>query len=114
MQCKMRFTGREVPQRVRRPVLTPVIADRAYDSDPLREQLRQDGYLLISPHRKNRVKAPSNDGRRLRRYQRRWIVERSIAWLHSFRRVTTRHEYYSFIFTGFVQLACALIAVSRF
>jgi hypothetical protein len=28
---------------------TPVIADRAYDSDPLREQLRRDGFTLIAP-----------------------------------------------------------------
>jgi transposase len=57
---------------------------------------------------------PTNDGRRLHRYKRRWIVERSIAWLHSFRRLTTRYEYHSYIFDGFVHLACALMAVSRF
>jgi transposase len=103
-----------IPEGVALPVETPLVADRAYDSDPLRERLRQDGFVLISPHRSNRVAEPTNDGRRLRRYKRRWIIERTFAWMHSFRRLTIRHEYYSFIFDGFVHLACALIAISRF
>jgi transposase len=103
-----------IPAAVALPAETPLVADRAYDSDPLRERLRQDGFVLISPHRSNRVAEPTNDGRRLRRYKRRWIIERTFAWMHSFRRLTTRHEYYSFIFDGFVHLACALIAISRF
>jgi transposase len=102
-----------IPEGVALPLQTPVIVDRSYDSDPLRADLDEHDFILISPHRKNRVKKPTNDGRRMRRYQRRWLVERSIAWLHSFRRVTTRREYYSFLFTGFVHLACALIAISR-
>jgi transposase len=102
-----------IPEGVSLPNETPVILDRSYDSDPLRAEMKEENFTLISPHRKNRIKEPTNDGRRLRRYKRRWLVERTIAWLHSFRRVTTRHEYYSFVFTGFVHLACALIAISR-
>ncbi|WP_425618101.1 transposase [Anatilimnocola sp. NA78] len=45
--------------------------------------------LLICPHRRGRVQPPTQDGRPLRRYRRRWIIERTISWLHSFRRLVT-------------------------
>jgi transposase len=102
----------EIPVDVPLPV--PVIADKGYDSDPLRARLAEDGFDLISPHRGNRTKPATVDGRKLRRYRRRWLVERTNAWLHNFRRVATRWEFYSFIHHGFVQLACAFIALSRF
>jgi len=91
----------------------PVLADRAYDSDPLRAELAAGGYRLLAPHRRNRTRPPTNDGRRMRRYRRRWVAERTFGWLHSYRRVLTRHEWYSYIHTGFVHLACALIALRR-
>jgi hypothetical protein len=53
-----------------------VIADRAYDSDPLRARLAARGIELIAPHRWNRSKPRQQDGRALRRYRRRWKVER--------------------------------------
>ena len=56
-----------------------VIADRGYDSNPLRKQLARRGIELIVPHRRNRRKPPPQDGRALRRYKRRWTVERTIA-----------------------------------
>jgi transposase len=92
---------------------TPVLADRAYDSDPLRKDLEARGYRLIAPHRKNRTKPSSNDGRRLRRYRRRYVVERTFAWMQSFRRVATRYEWYCHLYDGFVALACAFIALSK-
>jgi transposase len=66
--------------RAGRPRQKPlrVIADKAYDSDPLRKRLRQRGIELICPHKKNRVRPATQDGRALRRYRRRWIVERTI------------------------------------
>ena len=72
-----------------------LIYDKAADSQKLRDRLADQGIDLICPHRefKNR-KHTTQDGRKLRRYKRRWIVERSIAWLHNFRRVVTRWEYH--------------------
>ena len=96
----------------RRPRL--LIYDRAADSDPLRERLLHRGIELISPHRKNRVKPNTQDGRKLRRYQRRWKVERSISWIQNFRRIVTRYEYHAHLFHGFVQLACLVITLNRF
>ena len=45
-----------------------LIGDRAYDSDPLDEQLRRHGIEMIAPHRSNRSKPATQDGRRFRRY----------------------------------------------
>ena len=70
-----------------------VIADRGYDSDPLRRRLRRRGIELIVPYRENNQHRRYEDGRKLRRYKRRWIVERTNAWLGQFRRPLVRHEY---------------------
>jgi len=91
-----------------------LVGDRAYDSDPLDDSLRQEGIELIAPHRSNRVKAPTQDRRRLRRYARRWLVERFFAWLQWQRRILVRWEYYPQNFLGFVQLASLVILFRRF
>jgi len=69
-----------------------VIADKAYDSDPLRERLRQRGIKLICPHKRNRVRPATQDGRVLRRHKRRWIVERTNARLENFRRLFVHYD----------------------
>ena len=45
-----------------------LIGDRAYDSDPLDDDLRKDGIEMVAPHRSNRRTCATQDGRRLRRY----------------------------------------------
>ena len=57
----------------------------------------------------NRVRPQTQDGRPLRRYGRRWKMERLNAWLLNYRRVLVRWEYHLENFLGFVQLACVLI-----
>jgi transposase len=91
----------EQPQRL--------IGDKAYDSDPLDAELAERGIELIAPHKANRVKPPTQDGRVLRRYRRRWKVERLWAWLQNFRRVATRFDYHVENFLGFVHLGCIKI-----
>lgn len=44
-----------------------LIGDKAYDSDPLDIRLAERGIEMIAPHRKNRKKAKTQDGRPLRR-----------------------------------------------
>jgi len=58
-----------------------LIGDGAYDSDPLDDELRETGTRMIAPHKKNRKKPKTQDGREFRRYKRRWIVERFFAWM---------------------------------
>jgi len=86
-----------------------LIGDKAYDSDPLDAALAERGIELISPHRSNRKKPRTQDGRKLRRYKRRWKVERLNAWLQNFRRVATRFDYHVENFLGFVHLGCIKI-----
>jgi transposase len=86
-----------------------LIGDKAYDSDPLDAELARRGIELIAPHRANRKKAPTQDGRKVRRYRRRWKVERLWAWLQNFRRVATRFDYHVENFLGFVHLGCIKI-----
>ena len=82
-----------------------LIGDKAYDSDPLDQKLVEDYDIeLIAPNRRKRSK--TQDGRKLRRYRRRWRVERLFAWMHHFRRLVTRWEYHIDNFLGFVRLAC--------
>lgn len=91
-----------------------LIGDRAYDSDPLYEELAQEGIEMISPNRSNRVKSNRQDGRPLRRYKRRWKIERLFSWLGNFRHLVVRYEYYALNFFGFVQLGCILILLRRY
>ena len=85
-----------------------LIGDRAYDSDPLDRELAAMGVEMISPpHPRRRSKLP--DGRKLRRYKRRWKVERLFAWIFRSRRLVTRYEEKAENFLGLVQLACAQI-----
>lgn len=86
-----------------------LIGDKAYDSDPLDDRLRLQGVELIAPHKANRTKPNTQDGRPLRRYLRRWKMERLFAWLQNFRRLVVRYEYHLDNFLGFVHLGCILI-----
>jgi transposase len=85
-----------------------IIGDAAYDSDPLDRTLAACEIELIAPHRGNRVNI-TQDGRPLRRYSRRWRVERLFAWLQNSRRLVTRYERRSGNFLGFLHLACTII-----
>jgi len=69
---------------------------------------------LICPHRSNRTKPSRQDGRALRRYVRRYRIKRSISWLHNFRRLVTRWEYYADLFQGFLHLTCLFTILKRF
>ena len=96
----------EKPQRL--------IGDKAYDSDPLDALLAVQGIALIAPHRKNRKREATQDGRVLRRYKRRWKVERLFAWLQQFRRLVVRYEWHDDNFLGMVHLACIKILLRQF
>jgi IS5 family transposase len=91
-----------------------LIGDKAYDSDALDEELKEVGIEMIAPHRDNRKSAPTHDGRALRRYKRRWTVERLFAWLQNFRHLVVRYERYLENFLGFVHLGCIMILLRRY
>ena len=96
---------KEKPQRL--------IGDRAYDSDPLDAQPGCLSIEMIAPHRRRRKKPKTQDGRKLRRYKRRWKIERLFAWLGNFRRLVVRYERRVENFLGFVHLGCIIILLKR-
>ena len=86
-----------------------LIGDRAYDSDALDDALEERGIEMIAPHRRNRKKPRTQDGRKLRRYKRRWKIERLFAWLGNFRRLVVRYERRVENYLGLVRLGCIVI-----
>jgi transposase len=78
-----------------------VQGDRAYDSKAHRRALRAKGIRPMLA--KRRTAHGSGLG------TTRWVVERSIAWLHQFRRLKMRHERLPFVHEAFLSLACSMI-----
>lgn len=96
----------EAPERV--------VGDKAYDSDRLDEELAHQGIEMIAPHRGNRkLENITQDGRSLRRYDRRWKVERTISWIQSFRRLCIRSEKSTQLLSEFLHLGCTLLLVKE-
>jgi transposase len=89
--------------KVGRPIQRPqaVLADRAYDSDPHREKLAQRGIVPIIARRN------TEHGSGLGVF--RWVVERTISWLHQYRRLRIRYERRADIHTAFLTLGCIMI-----
>lgn len=74
-------------------------ADKGYDFPRCRQSLRR----ITS--RIDRRGIESSE--RLARTQ--WVVERTLAWLHRFRRLTVRYEWRADIHEAFLTLGCILI-----
>jgi transposase len=89
--------------RINRKRIKPIIVqgDRAYDCQRYRNRLKEKG---ICPQlAKRRTAHGSGLG------ITRWVVERTLAWLHQFRRLRVRYERRDDIHEGFLRLACAMI-----
>lgn len=88
---------------LRRPDL--VQADRAYDSQPHRDVLAKRG--IKSQLARRYTEHGSGLG------VTRWVIERTIAWLHQFRRLRVRYERLPEIHEAFLKLGCAMICWNR-
>lgn len=101
--------------RAGRPRSKPdrLVLDRGYDSNGLRARLAKRGIEPIIPAQKNHPNATHQDGRKLRRYRRRWIVERTFAWLGWCRRLLVRHERLLSVYAAFFHLACAMLTLRQ-
>lgn len=96
----------ETPERI--------VGDKAYDSDKLDEAMAECGVEMIAPHRSNRRKENvTQDGRPLRRYGRRWTVERTIGWIQNYRRLCIRWEKSAKLFQGYLHLSCAILLLKQ-
>lgn len=107
--AEVKLVEATLEQRITAGVPERLIGDKAYDSDRLDERLSQHyGTEMIAPNKINR-RVPTQDGRALRRYRRRWKIERLFAWLFNFRRLVVRYEYHAENFQGFLHLAAVMI-----
>jgi transposase len=83
----------------RRPAA--LLADRGYDFDRYRRELRRRRIRAVIARRG--VMHGSGLGRQ------RWVVERTLAWLHQFKRLRIRWEQRADIHEAFRKLACCLV-----
>ena len=91
------------------------VGNKAYDNNSLDEQLLHErGVKMIASHRLGGKKSPIQDGKKLRRYRRRWKVKSLIAWLQNFWRLVVRYEYHVENFLCMVQLGCIIILLKFF
>jgi transposase len=82
-----------------------LLADRGYDFDKYRRELRRRG---VAPKIARRsTEHGSGLGKE------RWVVERTFAWLHNFRRLRTRYERRAELHLAFMQLGCAVVCQRR-
>ncbi|MFS8981119.1 IS5 family transposase [Cupriavidus necator] len=86
-----------------RPLQKPeaIYADRGYDSERHRQELRERGIKPVL------AKRGTEHGSGLGKY--RWVVERTHAWLHHFRRLRIRFERRGDIHEAFLKLGGCLI-----
>jgi len=91
--CGKRGRPRQRPERVQ--------GDRAYDSDPHRRELRALGIKPVLAERG----VPHGSGLGVFR----WVVERTLSWLHQYRRLRIRYERLPSIHEAFLSLGCSLI-----
>ena len=86
-----------------------LLADRGYDAEHIRVSLRERGIepriVKKRPRGAGRVRDPQAP--------ERWMIERTNAWLHANRRITTRWERRPELYLSFAQLACAVILCRR-
>lgn len=75
---------------------------------------KTDKIELICPHRKNRKRPALQDGRKLRRYRRRWIIERMIAWFRNLRRLAVQWDRHINIYRALFHLAYIRIRIRQF
>ena len=96
----------EVRGKPGRPRQKPdrVQGDRGYDSEPHRKKLRQRGIQPVLAKRR------TAHGSGLGVYC--WVMERTLAWLHQFRRLRIRYERSDAIHEGFMTLATAIICMN--
>ena len=91
----------KVGRRRQRPAV--LYGDRGYDSEQHRQELRRRSIRPVIARRR------TEHGSGLGVY--RWVVERFFSWLHRFRKLRLRTDYYSANHHGLLKLACSLICL---
>jgi transposase len=111
-RAEVQLVEETLSKRFVRGRLLRLIGDKAYDSNQLDAALAKKGIDMIAPH--NPTHRKTQDARKLRRYRRRWLIERVFSWLMKSRRLVIRYEHKAENFLAFLELACAVILLRRF
>jgi len=90
-----------------------IVMDKEFDSDKFRDRIAARGIDPIVPYRYWATQRRYDDKRKLRRYKKRWVIERLFAWLGNFRRLVVRYERKSRMYRAFVHVAFMLIALRQ-
>jgi hypothetical protein len=99
------YTGGEIPARTTPRTTGKLHADKAYDIAELRTWLR--GRSIVPRIARKGIESSEKLG------QHRWVIERSIAWLFGYRRLTSRYEVHAHLFCAFLTLAAALTCYKK-
>jgi transposase len=89
------------------------VMDKEFDSDKFRDRIAARAIDPIIPYRYWATQRRYDDRRKLRRYKKRWVIERLFAWLGNFRRLVVRYERKSRMYQAFVHVAFMLIALRQ-
>ena len=82
-----------------------ILADRGYDYDKHRRELRRRG--IASEIARRNTEHGSGLGRA------RWVIERTFAWLHHFKRLLVRYDRHAEIHEAFLAIGCCLVCFRR-
>jgi transposase len=87
-----------------------LLADRGYDANSLRKQLREAGIVPVIPGRSNRKRVIRYDRKR---YKDRHLIENAFCTLKDFRRIATRYDKLARNFLSAVAIATLICGVNR-
>ena len=90
----------QAPGRLKR-----LVADRGFDANHLRRDLRSAGTVPVIPGRHSRKRPIRHDAVR---YRDRWRIEASFCRLKDFRRIATRYDKLAVSFASAVALAAVI------
>jgi putative transposase len=84
--------------------------DKGYDNPTGHQAAVEHHY---TPHIRRIGEEKFDERRRKRHPARRWVVERTLAWLSKCRALLVRYDKHASNFLGLLQLACALLWLRR-
>ena len=83
-----------------------LLADKAYDSNEFREELKNRGIKAVIPAKKNRVIPIEHD---IYIYKERNYIERFFNHIKSFRRIATRYDKTAIMYLGALTLVSIIL-----
>ena len=96
--------------RCPRTVVQHLCADKGYAGKPAEKVMKQRHYI---PHVRQRGEETRSAPRGRRHPARRWVVERTHAWLNRFRKLLVRYEKRADSYEALLEIACALIVLRQ-